>query len=129
MLTARIFGERVSVNYIRRELSWDRYNGNADRIVRLTLASEGEQVDGRVLGNMTDDPIRQIPEVRAIAKLHEVYRPDLKYQGTYLTAEEKVFRVNRDFLGTFTWKSKVSRCRLPVFIRIFRRPRTGEGTR
>ena len=33
----------VSVNYIRRELSWDRYNGNADRIVRLTLASEGEQ--------------------------------------------------------------------------------------
>ena len=91
----------VSVNYIRRELSWDRYNGNADRIVRLTLASEGEQVDGRVWGNMTDDPIRQIPEVRAIAKLHEVYRPDLKYQGTYLTAEEKVFRVNRDFLGTF----------------------------
>ena len=91
----------VSVNYIRRELSWDRYNGNADRIVRLTLASVGEQVDGRVWGNMTDDPIRQIPEVRAIAKLHEVYRPDLKYQGTYLTAEEKVFRVNRDFLGTF----------------------------
>ena len=91
----------VSVSYIRRELSWDRYNGNADRIVRLTLASDGEQVDGRVLGNMTDDPIRQIPEVRAIAKLHEVYQPDLKYQGTYLTAEEKVFHVNRDFLGTF----------------------------
>lgn len=91
----------VSVNYIRRELSWDRYNGNADRIVRLTLASEGEQVDGRVWGNMTDDPIRQIPEVRAIAKLHEVYQPDLKYQGTYLTAEEKVFYVNRDFLWTF----------------------------
>ena len=50
---------------------------------------------------MTDDPIRQMPGVEAIAKLHEVYRPDLRYQGVYLTAGEKVFYVNRDFLRTF----------------------------
>ena len=31
----------ISVNYVRRELSWDRYNREADRTVRLTLASEG----------------------------------------------------------------------------------------
>lgn len=91
----------VSVNYIRRELSWDRFNHNAERIVRLTLAAEGEAVDGRVHGNMTDDPIRQIPEVEALAKLHEVYEPDLKFRGTFLTADEKVFYVNPDFLGTF----------------------------
>lgn len=91
----------VSVNYIRRELSWDRFNHNVERIVRLTLAAEGEAVDGRVHGNMTDDPIRQIPEVEALAKLHEVYEPDLKFRGTFLTAGEKVFYVNPDFLGTF----------------------------
>lgn len=91
----------ISVNYVRRELSWDRYNREADRTVRLTLASEGDAVDGRVCGNMTDDPIRQMPGVEAIAKLHEVYRPDLRYQGVYLTAGEKVFYVNRDFLKTF----------------------------
>lgn len=91
----------VSVNHIVRELSWDRYNANADRIVRLTLDWEGGPADGRIYGNMMDDPLRQIPEVEAVAKLHEVYRPDLKYRGTFITAGEKVFYVNRDFLRTF----------------------------
>lgn len=91
----------VSVNHIVRELSWDRYNVNADRIVRLTLDWEGGPVDGRIYGNMMDDPLRQIPEVEAVAKLHEVYRLDLKYRGTFITAGEKVFYVNRDFLRTF----------------------------
>lgn len=91
----------VSVNHIMRELSWDRYNANADRIARLALVWEDSPVDGRIYGNMIDDPLRQIPEVEAVAKLHEVYRPDLKYRGTFITSEEKVFYVNRDFLRTF----------------------------
>lgn len=91
----------VSVNHVMRELSWDRYNVNADRIVRLTLDWEGGQADGRIYGNMMDDPLHRIPEVEAVAKLHEVYRPDLKYRGTFIAAGEKVFYVNRDFLRTF----------------------------
>lgn len=91
----------VSVNHIMRELSWDRFNVNADRIARFMLVWEGSPADGRIYGNMMDDPLRQIPEVEAVAKLHEVYRPDLKYRGTFITSEEKVFYVNRDFLRTF----------------------------
>lgn len=92
----------VSVNHIRRELDWDRYNANAERIVRLVLAREGEPVDGRVhSSDMLDGPLLQLPEVEAIAKLHEVYRPDLVYRGIHLTAGAKVFYVNRDFLRTF----------------------------
>lgn len=91
----------ISVNHVMRELSWDRYNTFAERIWRLTIAPEGGPVDGRIWGNFADDPIRQIPQVERLAKLHEVYRPDLKFGGKFMTAEEKVFYVNKDFLRTF----------------------------
>lgn len=91
----------ISVNHVMRELSWDRYNTLAGRIWRLTIAPEGGPVDGRIWGNFADDPIRQIPQVERLAKLHEVYRPDLKFGGKFMTADEKVFYVNRDFLRTF----------------------------
>lgn len=91
----------VSFNHIKREMSWDRYNADADRIVRLTLAVDGQPIDGRLWGNVLDDPVRQLPQVERIAKLHEVYRPELKYSGKSIVAEEKTCMVNRDFLDMF----------------------------
>ena len=82
-------------------MSWDRYNADADRIVRLTLAVDGQPIDGRLWGNVLDDPVRQLPQVERIAKLHEVYRPELKYSGKSIVAEEKTCMVNRDFLDMF----------------------------
>ena len=91
----------VSFNHIKREMSWDRYNADADRIVRLTLAVDGQPIDGRLWGNVLDDPVRQLSQVEKIAKLHEVYRPELKYSGKSIMAEEKTCMVNRDFLDMF----------------------------
>lgn len=91
----------VSFNHIKREMSWDRYNADADRIVRLTLAVDGQPIDGRLWGNVFDDPVRQLPQVEGIARLHEVYRPELKYSGRSIVAEEKTCMVNRDFLDMF----------------------------
>ena len=91
----------VSFNHIKREMSWDRYNADADRIVRLTLAVDGQPIDGRLWGNVLDDPVRQLPQVEGIARLHEVYRPELKYSGRSIVAEEKTCMVNRDFLDMF----------------------------
>jgi len=91
----------VSFNHIKREMSWDRYNAYAGRIVRLTLSVDGQPIDGRLWGNVLDDPVRQLPQVERIAKLHEVYRPELKYSGKSIVAEEKTRMVNRDFLDMF----------------------------
>lgn len=91
----------VSFNHIKREMSWDRYNAYAGRIVRLTLSVDGQPIDGRLWGNVLDDPVRQLPQVERIAKLHEVYRPELKYSGKSIVAEEKTCMVNRDFLDMF----------------------------
>lgn len=91
----------ISFNHIRRELSWDRYNADADRIVRMTLATVGQPADGRVWGNMLDDAIRQLPQVEGIAKLHEVYRPELACRGKIVIADNKTCYVNRDFLRMF----------------------------
>ena len=82
-------------------MSWDRYNAYAGRIVRLTLSVDGQPIDGRLWGNVLDDPVRQLPQVERIAKLHEVYRPELKYSGKSIVAEEKTCMVNRDFLDMF----------------------------
>ena len=35
----------ISVNYVRRELSWDRYNREADRTVRLTVRQYDRRPD------------------------------------------------------------------------------------
>lgn len=91
----------VSFNHIRRERSWDRHNTHADRIVRLTLVPEGQPVDGRIWGNILDDAISQVPQVEAVAKLHEVYRPDMLYNGIFITADSKTFYINEAFLRTF----------------------------
>lgn len=91
----------VSFNHIKREMSWDRYNAYADRIVRLTLAVDGQPIDGRLWGNVLDDPVRQLSQVEKIAKLHEVYRPELKYSGKSIVADEKTCLVNKDFLDMF----------------------------
>ena len=91
----------VSFNHIKREMSWDRYNADADRIVRLTLAVDGQPIDGRLWGNVLDDPVRQLPQVEGIARLHEVYRPELKYSGRSIVADEKTCLVNKDFLDMF----------------------------
>lgn len=45
----------VSFNHIKREMSWDRYNAYAGRIVRLTLAVDGQPIDGRLWGNVLDE--------------------------------------------------------------------------
>lgn len=82
-------------------MSWDRYNADAGRIVRLTLAVDGQPIDGRLWGNVLDDPVRQLPQVERIAKLHEVYRPELKYSGKSIVADEKTCLVNKDFLDIF----------------------------
>lgn len=91
----------ISFNHIRRELSWDRHNADAGRIVRLTLGTVEQPVDGRIWGNMLDDAVRQLPQVEGVAKLHEIYRPELGYRGKSVIAGNKTCYVNGDFLRMF----------------------------
>lgn len=91
----------MSASHISKELSWDRYNSKADRIVRMTLGEPGQPVDGRIWGDMIDSPVLSVSGVEAIARLHEVYRPELGYRGVSIVADEMTCLVNEDFFRVF----------------------------
>ena len=41
----------LSYGYIKRELSYDRHNANADRIARLSIQFDDKPVDGRIMAS------------------------------------------------------------------------------
>ncbi len=73
----------LSVGYIKRELSYDRYNVNANRIVRLSVESDQEQEDGQMYCTKFNDVLQQIPEIEKVVKLSgsSGYPAVLNYRG------------------------------------------------
>lgn len=58
----------VSYSYVKKELSYDRYHVNADRMVRLSLQEDDNLADIGIWGNDLDDLLGQIPEIEQIVK-------------------------------------------------------------
>lgn len=63
----------LSFAYIKKELSYDRFHENADRIVRLSTQVDNEPVDGRIYGFSKNDPIiTDIPGIEDAVLLEHV---------------------------------------------------------
>ncbi|MDR2498378.1 MAG: ABC transporter permease, partial [Tannerellaceae bacterium] len=50
-------GLALSFSYIKKEMSYDRYHQNADRIARLSFRYENEELDGRIVGLPRNSPV------------------------------------------------------------------------
>jgi len=70
----------ASYAYIKHELSYDRFYTNADRIVRMTVAFDGGDTDGRFYGTI-GDILDGIPEIEKELKLSKIHTSILKYNG------------------------------------------------
>ncbi|MDR2145386.1 MAG: ABC transporter permease [Tannerella sp.] len=90
----------LSAGYVKRELSYDRHHSNADRIVRVTLQSDGNPVDGRIYGNALDAVWQQLPEIERTVKMRNVPAAVLINKGEQHIVND-FYMVNSDFLHVF----------------------------
>ncbi|MCD8178139.1 MAG: ABC transporter permease [Tannerellaceae bacterium] len=63
----------LTTGYIKKELSYDRFHENADRIVRLAMQVGTDPVDGRIYGFQKDSPlISDIPGIEDVVLLEYI---------------------------------------------------------
>ncbi len=91
----------LSYGYINRELSYDRYNVNADRIVRLSLKKGDNPMDGRIFGGSADAALQQLPDIEKVIKLNKI-------KTAVVTIDEEsqvvngIYYASRDFFDVFS---------------------------
>jgi len=90
----------LSAGYIKRELSFDRHHNNADRIVRLTLQFDNQPVDGRVLDDIVNDILPQIPEIERTVRMYQINTAVLTC-GELQRVVNDFYQVTPDFLHVF----------------------------
>ncbi|MDR0349760.1 MAG: ABC transporter permease [Tannerella sp.] len=72
----------LSFIYIKKELSYDCFNENADRIVRFSIRFNDDPVDGRNWGYNKNHPaINDIPEIEDAVFMVKVYTGVISFQG------------------------------------------------
>jgi putative ABC transport system permease protein len=92
----------LSYSHIRKELSYDRFNLYADRIVRMTIQLDDDPIDGRVYDNeIIDGILRQMPEIEQITKLYKSKTGILKYQGESRSVHD-FYHVSSNFFEVFS---------------------------
>ena len=91
----------ISYSYVKKELSYDRYNEHADRIARLTLQYDNNPVDGRLYGNNLQDILRQTPGIEQVIRLSSHQRNVLAYQDK-MQVVDNVLYVSANFFEVFT---------------------------
>ncbi len=91
----------LSYAYVKREYSYDRYNLNADRMVRLSFQFGEEPVDGRIYSEKLGGMTGQIPEVEEIVKMVKIHTGLLTYQGVPRVVNSFYF-VSYNFFNVFT---------------------------
>lgn len=72
----------VSYAYVKRELSFDKFYSNANRIVRMTVSYDDQQADGRMYGANVNQITRSFAEIEDNLKLSKINTAVLKYNGT-----------------------------------------------
>ena len=90
----------LSAGYIKRELSFDRHHANADRIVRLTLQFDEKPVDGRIYGDIVNDILQQMPEIKQFVRMYQINTTVLTY-GELHRVINYFYQVSPDFLQVF----------------------------
>jgi len=90
----------LSAGYIKRELSYDRHNVHADRIMRLTLQFDDNPVDGRIWGNAIDPVLQQLPEIDRTVKMYNVPTAVMSFQGEHRVVND-FYSVTGEFLRVF----------------------------
>ncbi|GHT20985.1 ABC transporter permease [Bacteroidia bacterium] len=90
----------VSYAYVKKELSYDRFNANADRIVRFSVGYENEPVDGRNRGFSSESQVmRETPEIESAVLFAKINTGVLKYRekstvvNDFLVASSNFFEV------------------------------------
>lgn len=72
----------LSYAYIKKELSYDKFHSNADRIVRLSVQTDSDPVDGRVYDMTKNSPvITDIPAIEDVLLMQYVNTGLIEYTG------------------------------------------------
>ncbi|MDU1892572.1 MAG: FtsX-like permease family protein [Dysgonomonas sp.] len=81
----------VSYSYIKKETSFDKFYSNSDRIVRMSIAYDGNLADGRVYGGAIKEIWQGIPEIEGELKLNKVDVAVLNLNGKKETLNDLYF--------------------------------------
>lgn len=71
----------LSYQYIRKELSYDRFNENAERIVRLSIQYGDAPVDGRLHVQNVESELQEITEIEQFISISKINTAILTYAG------------------------------------------------
>ena len=71
----------LSYIHVKKELSYDRFNVNADRIARLTLQYNDEPIDGRIYGFSGANILSKIAGIEQTVALTHINTGVMTYKG------------------------------------------------
>lgn len=90
--------------YVQDELNFDRFNKNADRIVRLVFKADingGKIYEANVMPQVASAMTKDYPEVEDATRLRVAGAPKISYKGRNFRDDELVF-VDPNFFSIFT---------------------------
>lgn len=94
----------LSYAYIKRELSYDRFHSNADRIVRYSLQYDDQPIDVRISGFTDSDPsIAGVSGIEAVVRMHKVNSGELKEKDRIHILND-LYLVSSNFFEVFDFK-------------------------
>ncbi len=93
----------LSYIHVKKELSYDRFNVNADRLVRISIAYSNEPtVECRVYDYGLDAILQRIPEVTQVVKLSRINTVILSYGGKP-QVENNAYAASENFFRVFSY--------------------------
>ena len=91
----------LSYAYVRHEQSYDRFHSKADRIYRLSLRTEGEPVDVRILGFETDDAMTAgVSGIEEVVRMFKADGVEIRHEG-HIDLPGSFYFVSGNFLNVF----------------------------
>lgn len=93
-----------SFAYIKKEMSYDRFHENADRIVRFAIQNGSDPVDGRIYGFKRNSPvITDIPDIEDAVFMEHVNTALLTKDGKPEIINN-IFFAGSNFFEVFSYK-------------------------
>ena len=92
----------LSYIHVKKELSYDRFNLNADRISRLSLQYNDEPVDGRIYGFTGSGLLSGIPGIEQIVALSKVNTAVMTYKGKPQIMQN-IYSASSNFFQVFSY--------------------------
>lgn len=92
----------LSYQYIRKELSYDRFNENANRIVRLSIQYDDEPLDGRLYLQNVESELDKIAEIEQFVSITKTNTGILIYKGEKRIIND-FYSVSPNFFEVFSY--------------------------